>query len=139
MAGSFEAGAPFSFMDGVVLSKTAQCGAGGGNLYATLTPAANGELWIPIAVLGYHDDVAARAAYWAWWDGTTEARLSFTAALTGSTVGESLFNMVGCIRPVVIGYGTELRWHIDGLTAGKLAYIRAAVAVIRGVEPWNVI
>lgn len=127
-------GSPIGLFSGVENYKTASSGAGGGDLYAELTPT-QGEIWVVMTATGYHDDDgAARLCYWLFHDGAAGAELSRTSNL--QLVMESLYLICGFSRPLVLHYGQKLQFHVDGLVAGHLATIRAVVAVIRGAEPW---
>lgn len=129
-------GAPFGMLDGVIKEKAVESGAGGGNLSAELTPG-QGDAYVLIGAMGYHDDDGGnRSTYWAYDDGTTEMRLNGTAAVAANTF-EVLHTQFPVARPIVLTYGQSLHYHTDGLVAGHKAYMKALVAVIRGMEPWS--
>lgn len=128
-------GAPFGSLDGVETYKTAASGAGGGSVYASLAPAADGELWIVLAAAGFHDDDGgARLCYWRFYDGAAGEGL--TRENNAQLVFDQFYTKVPHSRPLVIHKGQRLDYMADGIVAGHLVNIRAIVAIIRGVEPW---
>lgn len=130
----FTEGSPIGLFSGVLNYKTASSGAGGGDLYAELTPG-QGEAWVVLSASGYHDDDGgARLCYWLFNDAAAGAEISRTSI--AQLVFESLYNQCGFSRPLVLHYGQKLQFHTDGLVAGHVCTIRAIVAVVRGMEPW---